>query len=143
LNKGSQQQAIIKEVGGIHVLVTRSLFGGGIPRRLLLHVSLAKPTSAPQAIRFSRITLVYREIRGSIGSTGVDGPVPKRLNESSGSTELAEVQERRPGGVTKNSSRRDRYDWVERDILRAWVVDTSFKIKSIPAEIDEDEHGNL
>src|SRR5260370_11402198 len=32
---------------GIHVLLTRSLFGGGIPRRWLPRVSLAKPTSAP------------------------------------------------------------------------------------------------
>jgi hypothetical protein len=31
----------------IHVLLTRSLFGDGIPHRLLLRVSLAKPTSAP------------------------------------------------------------------------------------------------
>jgi hypothetical protein len=38
---------IIKEVVGIHVLLTRSLFGGGIPRRLLLRVSLAKSTSVP------------------------------------------------------------------------------------------------
>jgi hypothetical protein len=39
-----------KEVVGIHVLLTRSLFGGGIPRKLLLRVSLAKSTSAP--VRF-------------------------------------------------------------------------------------------
>ena len=36
-----------KEVVGIHDVLTRSLFGDGIPRRLLLRVSLAKPTSAP------------------------------------------------------------------------------------------------
>src|SRR4029077_1170181 len=35
-----------KEVVGIHVLLTRSPFGGGILRRLLRHVSLEKPTSA-------------------------------------------------------------------------------------------------
>ena len=35
-----------QEVVGIHVLLTRSLFGGGIPHRLLQRVSLAKPTSA-------------------------------------------------------------------------------------------------
>ena len=40
-------QEVTKEVVGIHVLLTRSLFGDGIPRRLLLRVSLAKPTSAP------------------------------------------------------------------------------------------------
>ena len=40
-------RAVTKEVVGIHVLLTRSLSGGGIPRRLLLRVSLAKPTSAP------------------------------------------------------------------------------------------------
>jgi hypothetical protein len=44
---GNALQEIIKEVIGIHVLLTRSLFGGGIPRRLLLRVSLAKLTSAP------------------------------------------------------------------------------------------------
>jgi len=38
---------ITKEALGIHALLVRSLFGGGIPRRLLLRVSLAKPTSAP------------------------------------------------------------------------------------------------
>jgi len=37
---------LIKEVVGIHVLQTRSLSGGGIPPRLLLRVSLAKPTFA-------------------------------------------------------------------------------------------------
>jgi hypothetical protein len=36
-----------KKVSGIHVRLTRSLFGGGILRRLLRRVSLAKPTSAP------------------------------------------------------------------------------------------------
>jgi hypothetical protein len=40
-------QEIIKEVVGIHVLLTRSLFGDGILRRLLLRVSLGKPISAP------------------------------------------------------------------------------------------------
>ena len=40
-------EAASKEVVGIHDLLTRSLFGGGILRRLLLRVSLAKPTSAP------------------------------------------------------------------------------------------------
>jgi len=40
-------QAVTKEVVGIGVLLTRSLFGGDIPRRLLLLVSLAKLTSAP------------------------------------------------------------------------------------------------
>ena len=39
-------QAVIKEVVGFHVLLTRSLFGAGIPRRFLQRVSLAKPTSA-------------------------------------------------------------------------------------------------
>jgi hypothetical protein len=37
----------LKEVGEIHVLLTHSLFGGGIPRRLLLRVSPVKSTSAP------------------------------------------------------------------------------------------------
>ena len=40
-------QAVIKEAVGIHVLLTRSLFGDGILHRLLRPVSLAKPTSAP------------------------------------------------------------------------------------------------
>jgi hypothetical protein len=40
-------QETTKEVVGIHVLQTHSLFACGIPRRLLLPVSLAKPTSAP------------------------------------------------------------------------------------------------
>jgi hypothetical protein len=37
---------LIKLVAGLHVLLTRSLFGDDIPRRLLLRVSLAKLTSA-------------------------------------------------------------------------------------------------
>jgi hypothetical protein len=36
-----------KEVVGIHVPLTRSLFGDGTPRRLLRRVSLTKSTSAP------------------------------------------------------------------------------------------------
>jgi hypothetical protein len=39
-------QEVTKEVAGIYVLLTRLLFGGDIPRSLLLHVSLVKPTSA-------------------------------------------------------------------------------------------------
>jgi len=41
---------VTKEAVGIHVPLTRSFFGDGIPRRLLLRVSLAKPTLA--ALRF-------------------------------------------------------------------------------------------
>jgi len=44
------QQEATKEVAEIHVLPTRSLFGDGIPHRLLLRVSLTKPTSAAFAI---------------------------------------------------------------------------------------------
>jgi len=40
-------QEIIKEVAEIHILPIRSLFGGGILRRLLPRVSRAKPTSVP------------------------------------------------------------------------------------------------
>jgi hypothetical protein len=39
--------SVTKEVVGIHVLLTRSFFGDGIPRRLLPRVLPAKPTSAP------------------------------------------------------------------------------------------------
>jgi hypothetical protein len=42
--------SVIREVIGIHVLLIRSLFACDIPRRFLLRVSLAKPTSAP--VRF-------------------------------------------------------------------------------------------
>src|SRR5262245_27652972 len=38
---------ITKEAVGVHVLLTRLLFGGDIPRRFLRRVSVAKPTSAP------------------------------------------------------------------------------------------------
>ena len=37
-----KQQEITKEVAGIHVLLTRSLFGDGILHRLLRRVFLAK-----------------------------------------------------------------------------------------------------
>jgi transposase InsO family protein len=45
-----------KEVVGIHVLPSRSLFGGGTLRRLLLRVSLAKSTSAALRCRWLRRT---------------------------------------------------------------------------------------
>ena len=45
--RGDPRKAVTKEVVGIHVLLTRSLFACDILRRLLLRVSLAKPTSAP------------------------------------------------------------------------------------------------
>jgi hypothetical protein len=38
---------VMKEIVGIHALPIRSLFGDGIPRRLLRRVSPAKPTSVP------------------------------------------------------------------------------------------------
>jgi hypothetical protein len=41
------QNHLNKEVVGIHVLLTRLLFGDSIPRRLLLRVSPVKSTSAP------------------------------------------------------------------------------------------------
>jgi hypothetical protein len=40
-------QEVSKEVVGIHVRLIRSLFGDGIPRKLLLPVSPVKLTSAP------------------------------------------------------------------------------------------------
>ena len=40
-------QETTKEIVGIHVLLTHSLFACDIPRRLLLRVSLARPPSAP------------------------------------------------------------------------------------------------
>ena len=46
----TEPAAVSKEVVGIHVLLTRSLFDDGILRRLLLRVSLAKPIFA--ALRF-------------------------------------------------------------------------------------------
>jgi hypothetical protein len=47
-------QEIIKEVAEIHILLTHSLFGDGILRRLLQHVSLAKSTSVPLRFRWLR-----------------------------------------------------------------------------------------
>jgi hypothetical protein len=44
--RDSALRAVTKEVVGIHVLLTRSLFGDGTPRRLLRRVSLTKSTSA-------------------------------------------------------------------------------------------------
>jgi len=43
----TELQETTKEVVGIRTLLTHSLFGDGILRKLLLRVSLAKPTSAP------------------------------------------------------------------------------------------------
>jgi hypothetical protein len=45
--RDSALRAVTKEVVGLHVLLARSLFGDGIPRRLLRRVSLAKATFAP------------------------------------------------------------------------------------------------
>jgi hypothetical protein len=44
--KAGKLQEIIKEVVGTHILLTRSLFGDGIPRRMFRRVSLTKSTSA-------------------------------------------------------------------------------------------------
>src|SRR6202008_3107913 len=41
------QYQIVKEVAGIYLLLTHSLFGGDIPHRFLRRAFLAKPTSAP------------------------------------------------------------------------------------------------
>jgi hypothetical protein len=46
-NRDSALRAVTKEVVGIRVLLTRSPFAGGIPRRLLRRVSLATPTFVP------------------------------------------------------------------------------------------------
>jgi hypothetical protein len=48
--RDSALRAVTKEVVGIHVLLTRSLFACDILRRFLRRVSLAKSTSAP--VRF-------------------------------------------------------------------------------------------
>ena len=45
--KARSLQVAIKEVVGFRVLLAYSLFGDGIPRRLLLRVSLEKPISVP------------------------------------------------------------------------------------------------
>src|SRR6516225_7786350 len=45
LIEAEESQEITKEAVGIHVLLTRSLFGDGTLRKLLRRVSLAKPTS--------------------------------------------------------------------------------------------------
>ena len=45
--KGTALQEVIKEVVGIRVHLTHSLFGHGMLRRLILRVFLAKATSAP------------------------------------------------------------------------------------------------
>ena len=48
--RDSALRAVTKEGVGIHVLVTRSLFGGSTPRRLLLRLLPVQSTSAP--VRF-------------------------------------------------------------------------------------------
>ena len=45
--KARELQEVTKEVVGIHVLPRRWLFAGGILRRLLRRVSVAKPISVP------------------------------------------------------------------------------------------------
>ena len=60
--KGTDLQEITKEVVGTHALLTRSLFGGSIPRRLLLRVSRVKLTSA--LLRF----LWHRKTKPQFGS---------------------------------------------------------------------------
>jgi hypothetical protein len=47
LNEDRELREVSKEVVGIHALLTRSLFGDSIPRKLLLPVSPVKLTSAP------------------------------------------------------------------------------------------------
>ena len=45
--KAGELQEVTKEIVGIHVLLSHSLFACGILRRFLLRVSHAKSTSAP------------------------------------------------------------------------------------------------
>ena len=47
---GGALQAAVKAVIGIHVLLTHSLFGDGILRKLLARVSLGKPDFCSRAI---------------------------------------------------------------------------------------------
>jgi len=47
MNERRELQEITKEVIGIHVLLTRSLFASDILHRLPLCISAAKSTSAP------------------------------------------------------------------------------------------------
>jgi hypothetical protein len=47
LSANGEDAVVSKDVVGIHVLMTRLLFGDSISRRLLLRVSPAKPISAP------------------------------------------------------------------------------------------------
>src|SRR5262245_22856295 len=54
--KGRALHAITKELAAIHVLLSRSLFGDGILRSLLLRVSLAKSTSAVLQYEWRRRT---------------------------------------------------------------------------------------
>src|ERR1700730_13298160 len=55
-SSSERRASITKEVVGIHVLRTRSLFACDILRRLLRRVSLAKPTSAPLRFLWLRRT---------------------------------------------------------------------------------------
>src|SRR5580693_8849931 len=55
--EGGALQVIIKELVEIHFLLTRSLFGVGIPRRLFRRVSLTKLTSVALPSRQHRKTM--------------------------------------------------------------------------------------
>jgi hypothetical protein len=52
--RDSALRAVTKEVVGLHVLLTGSLFGDDILRMLLLRVSLAKPARGGEKIRQMR-----------------------------------------------------------------------------------------
>jgi len=72
--RDSALRAVTKEVVGIHILLTRSLFGDDILRRLLLRVSLAKPPSAP--LRFWRLRKRSLNL-GLIGTKSREKDSPK------------------------------------------------------------------
>src|SRR5215467_3213196 len=102
--KGREPQEVTKEIVGIHVLLSRSLFGDDIPRRLLRHVSLAKPTATGQHLsHFIVPDGPYTRAYAALAATGL------RLNWES----------RQPsgkrGGKTKFSCPPERLGEIERE----------------------------
>jgi hypothetical protein len=85
-NRLARQGAAIvtKEIVGIRVLLTRSLFASDIPRMLLLRVSLAKPTSAPLRTNYPRLRRYGRGGRRKFG-----GCQAAHLEQTSGAKRTA------------------------------------------------------
>jgi NAD(P)-dependent dehydrogenase (short-subunit alcohol dehydrogenase family) len=68
--QGGTPKAVTKEVVGVHVLLTRSFFGGSILRSSLRRVSLVKPTSAAEVLDMTDTAAIRDLVERSFAQHG-------------------------------------------------------------------------